>query len=716
MQSTGDNEEKKTQEKNTQFNPSYQNYFEQDSELKEFQKFPNIDLKNKNESKLSLKSEEAKSINIIFKNGNNFSKDKNIKDILSNGIEKSNEYDEIYGLSAFYPSTSLMYDNLEKSDDIKTCRFEEKNPINNKINESNNNVHGYVMDIDINSGTEKEKIINEFGKNVDINNENNKIIQDNYIINNRVNCDGEYEIKKKEKENEDLDENNGIYDSDYKLFYPEEQEKKEETKFEENINKEIKKNEINEKENHINNDNYEIEILNENLTFGQNLNNNEISKLKEKNKHKNKKIKNHDSHNSSQSDIKLSMVNQITTLNIKGLNSNEYYLGEIIEKGPNFPSTLGIVKYMDLILFSENYFGEILNFDEISKKNDFQKIIRLIPVGNKKYIFSNPSSSECEIIKEENDLVILHGKGGQETYYYIMKLTGQINGISEYTIYKVNNTKQILWHFKDSIGLDIEERKELFENNELVVGGITYDIVENPDIEYLLMPGQQFLNKYRKLVKKEKIMEEKKKIIDDKNNYNLNFEKKFSLLREKYVKIIEEKKFEIERKKKFIQEQKLDVDILNEKEQKTNETINQLKEEKNEIKRIEENSKIKINKTKKKYNDALRLRKGLENDNIKVEKDFDENINEFIPENEEELNKEKEKMKELKEKLQKLKKNIYCFECKEKRKEVIFVDCNHLLLCKDCLFKYQEKGNKIKAKCPLCKKINKRLFFISFDE
>ena len=410
------------------------------------------------------------------------------------------------------------------------------------------------------------------------------------------------------------------------------------------------------------------------------------------------------------------MVNQITTLNIKGLNSNEYYLGEIIEKGPNFPSTLGIVKYMDLILFSENYFGEILNFDEISKKNDFQKIIRLIPVGNKKYIFSNPSSSESEIIKEENDLVILHGKGGQETYYYIMKLTGQINGISEYTIYKVNNTKQILWHFKDSIGLDIEERKELFENNELVVGGITYDIVENPDIEYLLMPGQQFLNKYRKLVKKEKIMEEKKKIIDDKNNYNLNFEKKFSLLWEKYVKIIEEKKFEIERKKKFIQEQKLDVDILNEKEQKTNETINQLKEEKNEIKRIEENSKIKINKTKKKYNDALRLRKGLENDNIKVEKDFDENINEFIPENEEELNKEKEKMKELKEKLQKLKKNIYCFECKEKRKEVIFVDCNHLLLCKDCLFKYQEKGNKIKAKCPLCKKINKRLFFISFDE
>ena len=180
------------------------------------------------------------------------------------------------------------------------------------------------------------------------------------------------------------------YDIDYKLFFPDEQDFKEEAIFEKNKNKEIIHNEINEKDNKTINDNYEIEIENESLLFGQNFNSEETSKIKEKNKHKIKKIKNRDSNNNSESDFKTIIANQITTLNIKGLNSNEYYLGEIIEKGPNFPSTLGIVKYMNLILFSENYFGEILKFDEISKKNDFQKIIRLIPVGNKKYIFFRP--------------------------------------------------------------------------------------------------------------------------------------------------------------------------------------------------------------------------------------------------------------------------------------------------------------------------------------
>ena len=122
-----------------------------------------------------------------------------------------------------------------------------------------------------------------------------------------------------------------------------------------------------------------------------------------------------------------------------------------------------------------------------------------------------------------------------------------------------------------------------------------------------------------------------------------------------------------------------------------------------------------MSQVRKRYNDALRLRKGLENDNIKVEKDFDDNKNEVIPENEEELNKEKEKLNKLKEKLKKLKGNIYCCECNEKRKEVIF-NCRHLMICKDCLQKYKEDGNKIKAKCPLCKNISKRLFFIQFEE
>ena len=65
---------------------------------------------------------------------------------------------------------------------------------------------------------------------------------------------------------------------------------------------------------------------------------------------------------------------------------------------------------MNLDLFSENYFGELLQFNEIAMKEDFQKIIRLIPIGNKKYIFSNINSPKSDISKEDNDLIILHGK------------------------------------------------------------------------------------------------------------------------------------------------------------------------------------------------------------------------------------------------------------------------------------------------------------------
>ena len=719
MKNPSDNEEKKSQENYTQFNFLYQKRFNQDLELNKFQTITDIGQKKINETKLSLRAEDAKILNIRFANDNNFSDGKNIKKILSNECEKAYKYDNIYDNDTpeFFNPPPLILENLEKPYNVKNNSIEEKNPINDKTNNINKIGNDYDIDIDINSAIEEEKEISEINKNVGLKNENNENIQDNNIINDIITDNNKkYENNKKEKENDDFDDNNEInYDTDFKLFFPDEQDFKEEAIFEKNKNKEIIQNEINEKDNKTINDNYEIEIENESLLFDQNLNTEETSKFKEKNKHKNKKIKNRDSNNNSESDFKTIIANQITTLNIKGLNSNEYYLGEIIEKGPNFPSTLGIVKYMNLILFSENYFGEILKFDEISKKNDFQKIIRLIPVGNKKYIFSDPSSSQDDIIREENDLIILHGKGGQETFYYIMKLTGQINGNSEYTIYKVNNNKQIIRHFKDSVGLDIGENKEVFDNNELVTEGITYDIVENPNIKYLVMSGQQFLTKYRKLMKKEKEMEEKKKIIEDKNYYNLNFENNFSQTREKYNKLINEKKIEIEQKLNYIKDYKLDISILNEKEQKTNNIIRQREEEKNRIKRIEEQMKIKMSQVRKRYNDALRLRKGLENDNIKVEKDFDDNKNEVIPENEEELNKEKEKLNKLKEKLKKLKGNIYCCECNEKRKEVIF-NCRHLMICKDCLQKYKEDGNKIKAKCPLCKNISKRLFFIQFEE
>ena len=369
MKNPSDNEEKKSQENYTQFNFLYQKRFNQDLELNKFQTITDIGQKKINETKLSLRAEDAKILNIRFANDNNFSDGKNIKKILSNECEKTYKYDNIYDNDTpeFFNPPPLILENLEKPYNVKNNSIEEKNPINDKTNNINKIGNDYDIDIDINSAIEEEKEISEINKNVIIKNENNENIQDNNIINDIITDNNKkYENNKKEKENDDFDDNNEInYDTDYKLFFPDEQDFKEEAIFEKNKNKEIIQNEINEKDNKTINDNYEIEIENESLLFDQNLNTEETSKLKEKNKHKNKKIKNRDSNNNSESDFKTIIANQITTLNIKGLNSNEYYLGEIIEKGPNFPSTLGIVKYMNLILFSENYFGEILKFDEI---------------------------------------------------------------------------------------------------------------------------------------------------------------------------------------------------------------------------------------------------------------------------------------------------------------------------------------------------------------
>ena len=704
----GEQEEEKTQEKYTQLIPPYPNRFEPDLELEEFPTFTNIELKKPTESELSLRKEESKRLNIIFDdNNNNFSEDKNIKLILSNGLKNSNIYNDVYniGLTDNFMPSSIVSRNIEE---VKKVKTEENNNINspNKCNNINNLSNDFKNDISTSLKESNEiKQEEKKKKEVYLNNNNNVAIKDN----NNISDINTFEINKALKENEN--NNNDDFDN---IFYPNDNNFKEE---EFDKNKEILEKDKIENDIKTFNDDYEIEIENENKIFpGINAKKKDASKPRAKNKHKNKKLKNHNNSDitEGENDNKSSVMNQITTLYINGLNSNEYYLGEIIEKGPNFPSTLGIIKYMDLVLFSENYFGEKLEFNEISTKDDFQKIIKLVPIGNKQYIFSKNDSPKSDIIHEENDLIILHGKGGQETFYYIMKLTGQINGNSEYTIYKVKNNKNIIRHFKDSIGLNIGERKESFEGNDLVTEGVNYDIVENPDIEYLIMPGQLFLSKYRKLMKKEKEVEEKKKIIEEKKEYNLNFESNFSLLKEKYNKLISEKNLEIENKTKAIKEQKEQINVINTKEKNYNEAIKQIEEEKNKIKKFEDQMKIKMSQIRKRLNESLRKNKELDQDNIKIEKDFDGNNSEINFENEEQFNKSKEKLNELKEKLKILKENIFCCECKEQRKEVIFADCDHLMLCKTCLYKYQEGANKMKARCPLCKKLNKRFFFISY--
>ena len=325
---------------------------------------------------------------------------------------------------------------------------------------------------------------------------------------------------------------------------------------------------------------------------------------------------------------------------------------------------------MNLELFSENYFGEKLQFEEISKKDDFIKIIKLVPVGNKKYIFSKIDSPKEDVIREENDLIILHGKVGQETFYYIMKLTQQTNGISEYDIYKVKNIKKIIRHFKDSIGLDSEERREISADNDIITEGITYDIVEDPNTEYIIMTGQQFLSKYRKLIKKEKEVEEKKKLIMEKKNYNTNFENNFSLIKDNYESIIMSKKKEIENKIASNKKLKDKIEEWKQNEKDSNELIKKSIDEKNKYRHKEEQSKAEVNKSRKLLNDLLNRMKELEQINIKKEKDYNDNglfnLEETKFENEEYLNISMNKLNEKKRELQKIEDKIFCIDCKEK--------------------------------------------------
>ena len=720
MQESEYREEEKMEEKYTQFTPPYPNKYEPDLELKAFPSFTDIEIKNPSKSQLLIRAKEARRLNIIYDNNNNFTEDKNIKEILSNEKKNSNKYNDVYNIdlpNCFMrkPDKDIKQEKIEerKKEEIEDKKEEN---INMNITNNENNKKNYDDDFDIEI-TDKELIDNKKDDNL------YDLIQTNNIR--KDNIDNDYDFKKNEQKNQD-DISEEIQNHSRLLYFNENEIKEEDFDNRKNVFDENDENSIknyNDNISNVNNiDNYDIEIKNENneiLDFIP-----EKKRHKKKNKHKNQKLKNdnlNDTPNSKDIHDGMKSPNSyhMTTLNINGVNSNEYYVGEIIEKGPNYPSTLGIVKYMNLELFSENYFGEKLQFEEISKKDDFIKIIKLVPVGNKKYIFSKIDSPKEDIIREENDLIILHGKVGQETFYYIMKLTQQTNGISEYDIYKVKNIKKIIRHFKDSIGLDSEERREISADNDIITEGITYDIVEDPNMEYIIMTGQQFLSKYRKLIKKEKEVEEKKKLIMEKKNYNTNFENNFSLIKDNYESIIMSKKKEIENKIASNKKLKDKIEEWKQNEKDSNELIKKSIDEKNKYRHKEEQSKAEVNKSRKLLNDLLNRMKELEQINIKKEKDYNDNdlfnLEETKFENEEYLNISMNKLNEKKRELQKIEDKIFCIDCKEKVREAIFAECSHLLLCKDCLPKHYIRGNKKKAQCPMCNQVSKRIFDVKYD-
>ena len=714
MKISEDKKEEMTHAKYSQIIPPNLNKEKKDLSNSEFSIFTGIEEKNPTKSQISLREEESKRLNIIYDKNNTFIEDKNINDIKAGKYKISNKQNNYFiDLPSDFMRSQIVSmkegkpefkggDIMDKIEEKKKEEGEVEENINMKNSNNNENINNNLDDdyeIDLESlGNIENEIKRE-----------DNLYKEEMI--NKINDDNKFKEEKKEKEKENdiknKNKDNNINHSDENVIKEDMLDKKH--KVSEMIVEENKRKD---------NDDFEIEI---DGFSGENNFKKEKGKHKQKTKHhKNHKIKNHNSANNSnvkEEEENPSKMNTITTLYINGLNSNEYFLGQIIEKGPNFPSTLGIVKYMDLVLFSENYFGEKLDFNTISSKDDFQKIIKVIPEGNKKYIFSKDNPTTSDISHEENDLIILHGKGGIETYYYIMKLTGEINGVSEYTIYKVKNNKKIISHFKDSIGIYNDDSNDYLEDGGLNSENINYNIVEKPNIKYLIMPGQQFLTKYRKLIKKEKDVELKKKEIEQINNYNLSFDKNYSLLREEYDKKISEKNLEIEKKKNNIESIKESINKQSQKEKKLIEELNKLSEERKKVKELEEIWKTKLNNGRKRLREFANNPTGYFNEtNIKREKDIDEDLNEYNYENDENIKISKEKLNVAKEKLKKLKENIFCINCNKNRREVIFCGCKHLMLCKNCFEKSLEDKKKLKANCPSCKMLCKKFFFISYED
>ena len=707
-------DEPKSLEKYTQFTQPYPNKIEPDLELNEFPVFTDIELTNPTKTQLSLRGEEAKRLNIIYDNNNTSYEDKNIKEILSSNGKIPNRLDDIYDIDLpdcfMRPSVvKLQNDNslkikeetleLNRESSLKNLEVElgndNKNEIENKDNndEDKNNNNGNIIENKIDHENENKENKNE-NENVNVNEKQNHVdINDDYEID--IDFDGD-----EKEENENLNLNGNIVNKNNI------EEKKEKEKEKGEMPK-PNKNGIYNGSNPSHN--IKKEDSNNGISSWDNKDIIDMDEYQEKTK------KNHfSSKNVNDSNNKYNK----TTLNIIGEKSYQYYLGEIIEKGPNFPSTLGIIKYMDLEEFSENFYNEKLQFEEIAMRDeDFEKIIKLIPIGNKKYIFAQENASKAEINKEENDLIILHGKSAQETFYYIMKLTGQINRSSEYTIYKVKNNKKLIKHFKESIGLIDEGRRDINESNIIMSDNINYGIVEDPEMDYYIMPGQLFLSKYRKLIKKEKEIEERKRLIEEKDDYNKNFEERFNKLKEEKDNIINEKKKEIEGKIAENEKLRSERSQIFQNEQSCLDEKYSVEKEKKNMELWEEDLKRTIRKIKTNTEITKRTIRDIESKNQKIEErcskyGLNEDLKILL--DKDEIKSRAERMIEKRKIVNSLNNNIFCCICHIKKKNVIFCECSHLMICKNCLDSNSEKkGNKIKASCPACKRLCKKFFFIS---
>ena len=681
-----------TLDKYTQFTMPYPNRIEPDLELSQFPIFTDIEKTNPNKEQLLLRGEESKRLNIIFDNNNTSYEDKNIKDILSNDLKNTGRMDDIYDIdlpdcfmrsavvkvnSSNNVNNNIKKENIEKFENDENTEKLNKSKEEYKNKKVDENYDDFDIDIDYDKGGsyregEKDNVeeFNFFGEDDNDNNNNNddNIYKENDIIENKVN-----EFKK---------------EKDYAIIDIEEGEIDEST-----INKNEERREPENESKWQNKDIIDIdEPFNENEK--QNL-------LKEEEKFKKKQIKS--LHN------KFSM----TTLNIIGEQEGENYIGQIIEKGHNYPSNLGIIKIMELDDFSENYFGEKLHFDEISmRENDFEKIIKLIPIGSKKYLFNPETASKADIYKEENDIIILHGKVAQETYYYIMKLTGQINNNSEYTIYKVKNNKNTIRHFLTSVGLyeGVDYGKD-FSENVIVSEVINYGINEDPDKEYIIFPGQLFLTKYRKMIKKEKEMQEKYKLLEEKNAYNENFEKYSEEIKNKLDEKIKMKKLEIEAKINNINKLKNDLIRIKKDENIYIKAFNEVEHDTMIMNDKEEEIKNKIMKIKKKLKhrrNAIEELKKLNNTEMQYTQ---EEL--YLLENKDELIKKEKIVDEKRKKISEIRSSIFCTKCNNNKRDVIFGQCNHLTLCRECFREIaEEKNRKIKAICPVCNIICKRFYFV----
>ena len=700
----------KTLEKYTQFTQPYPNSIEKDLELDRFPTFVDIELKNPTKEQLLLRGEESKRLNIIFDNNNTSYEDKNIKEILSNDCKNSSRLDDIYDIdlpNCFMRSAVVKLNNSNNNnnnigyENIKK-EINEENNIKTENKENNINCE---LDFENENKNKNEFDINDdYDIDIDFDNNNENNDNDKYNEFNLIDKDNDSENNEDKLQEFKKDSNDNIIDI--------EDENKEGQINESKENKNINTN-TNSISNLFSND-----IYNNDNDDKPNLNNKEIidinDPIKEEKREK-EQIKEENTIINSKRELKnFNNKYNITTLNIIGVKNDEYYIGQIIEKGPNFPSNVGIIKYMNLEEFSENYFGEKLLFEEIARRdNDFEKILKVIPVGNKKYIFNKENASKVDLSKEENDIIILHGRSAQETFYYIMKLTGQINHNSVYTLFKVKNNKRTIRHFKDSIGLSDEGGRDN-SDNVIISEGINYGIIEDPDIDYYIIPGQLFLTKYRKKLKKEKEFEEKERILEEKRIYNENYEVIFAESNNKFTNIKNNIKKETEIKKKKNERGRNDLEQLRLEEQNYIEMHNNLENDKMLDDDMKDKLKIKLNNNKKLIANKRRDFENLERVNneklnkYKLRKDFK------ILGNKEEIENKRRIIKEKENYIQLLYLDIFCYICHNNKREVIFCECSHLMVCRECLKDIsEEKGLKTKAICPACKKLCKRFFFVT---